>query len=112
MKKLLILLCFTASLFAHGVGFDLKKSDEVPLLYFHYADGKAMSYSEVLIYGPTDGDVEYQNGRTDRNGYFAFYPNAAGVWLVTVADEKDHTASARILMEKKGDKLVGKILTY
>lgn len=110
MKKLLLMFCITAQLFAHGVGFDLKKSDDVQLIYFYYSDGKVMSYSEIQIYGPTDSDVEYQNGRTDRNGYFAFYPNAPGVWLVTATDEKGHSASAQILMKKIGDGLKGYVL--
>ncbi len=108
--KYLMMLCIAFQLYGHGVGYDLKPSDEVQLLSFYYADGRPMSYCSIYVYSPTDGDVEYQNGRTDRGGYFAFYPTSPGLWLVTAKDAKGHSASARVLMKKEGSLLKGSIL--
>lgn len=34
--------------------------------------------------------VEYQNGRTDAQGRFAFVPSAAGDWLIRLDDGTGH----------------------
>jgi nickel transport protein len=38
----------------------------------------------VLVYAPGGGDTEFQNGRTDARGRFAFLPDRPGVWRVKV----------------------------
>ncbi|SKA72355.1 nickel transport protein [Paucidesulfovibrio gracilis DSM 16080] len=49
-----------------------------------FSDGTLASYAEVLIYPPGGGDEEFQNGRTDARGRFAFLPDRPGTWLVKV----------------------------
>ncbi|MEF2145570.1 MAG: hypothetical protein V3573_09010 [Desulfovibrionaceae bacterium] len=49
-----------------------------------FSDGTAASYAEVLVFAPENSDVEFQNGRTDAKGRFAFLPDRPGNWLVRV----------------------------
>jgi nickel transport protein len=56
----------------------------------YFADGEAMAYSEFTVFSPTDAKIPYQKGRTDRSGYLAFVPNAAGSWHVKVMGTDGH----------------------
>ncbi len=107
MKYSIVFFLFVAQLFAHGVGYKLKSAEEVQVLSFYYADGTVMNYNEVVIHSPAD-EIEYQNGRTDRNGNFAFLPNCPGLWLVAIKDAQGHEATATILIEEIDNTLVGK----
>lgn len=80
---------------AHSVS---GRQSEAPALAVEclYSDGKPMRYAEVLVYGPTDEDVEYQNGRTDRRGRFAFVPDREGVWEVRVQDGMGHALNLEL----------------
>lgn len=110
MKQFLFLALFAVQLFAHGVGFNLKSSESVQLLHFNYADGKPLTYCEILIYGPEDDEIEFQNGRTDRNGCFAFLPDQKGVWLVEVKDTQGHSATAQIVVSEDKKQFNGELL--
>jgi nickel transport protein len=48
-----------------------------------------MSYAGVEITAP-DAKLPFQSGRTDRNGYFCFRPDAPGRWKITIKDEDGH----------------------
>jgi nickel transport protein len=48
-----------------------------------------MSYARVTIVSPRS-EVNFQSGRTDKNGRFCFFPDAAGEWEVMVDDEIGH----------------------
>jgi nickel transport protein len=74
---------------AHGVVYEISKEDAV-IVKVGYDDGEPMSYAEVKIFSPFERDIEYQNGRTDRNGCFAFFPDQAGEWKVIVNDGMGH----------------------
>ncbi len=67
-----------------------------------YDGGEPMSHAKVTITSPTT-DQTFQNGRTDRNGRFAFYPDAQGVWQVVVDDEMGHRL--RLSVNVEGDTL-------
>jgi nickel transport protein len=55
-----------------------------------YAGNEPCAYAPVLIYSPADSKSEYQNGRTDAKGFFAFVPDVPGVWKFTIDDELGH----------------------
>ena len=61
-----------------------------------------MAYAQVTVRGPLDDEVEFQNGRTDRNGRFAFVPDEAGQWKVVVEDGLGHRVSALCPVEASG----------
>lgn len=62
----------------------------VALVQFAYAGGEVPTYAKVEVYGPADAKVEFQNGRTDAQGRFAFMPDAAGRWRIIMADNMGH----------------------
>lgn len=80
---------------AHGVGY--RESEVPPIsLEFFYSTGELMSYLEAQVYAPKDAEFEYQSGRTDEDGRFAFTPNEPGEWRVVVKDDEGHRAEAVI----------------
>jgi nickel transport protein len=56
----------------------------------HYADGSAMSFSGVKVFSPTDAQNVFQEGATDKNGRFVFYPDVKGTWKIEVNDGMGH----------------------
>ncbi|MTJ94168.1 MAG: hypothetical protein F8N36_15105 [Desulfovibrio sp.] len=62
----------------------------VALVQFAYAGGEVPTYAKVEVYSPADAKVEFQNGRTDAQGRFAFMPDAAGQWRIIMADNMGH----------------------
>lgn len=88
--------------FAHGAHYTIGKA-EAMVIRVEYDDGQPMSYAEVKIFSPDDPKVEYQNGRTDKNGRFSFWPEEGGEWKVTVSDGLGHSVVANIWPDDKGD---------
>ena len=84
---------------AHGT--DYRVLDDAPVIAaeFFYADKEPMRYAEVLVFSPENQDVEYQNGRTDQNGVFAFCPEMPGKWLVKVNDGMGHAVRAEVSVD-------------
>jgi nickel transport protein len=66
-----------------------------------YSDGEPMSWSEVRIAAP-DSDIEFQNGRTDRNGRFMFLPDGDGTWAVVVQDGMGHRLALDVTVAGDG----------
>ena len=64
-----------------------------------YGDGTPMAYCEVAVFAPDDDVSEYQTGITDRNGCFAFVPDADGLWRVRVDDGMGHLVTAEISLD-------------
>ena len=62
----------------------------VALVQFAYAGGEKPTYAKVEVYSPADSKVEFQNGRTDAQGRFAFMPDAPGQWRIIMADNMGH----------------------
>ncbi len=54
------------------------------------ADGDALADAQYEIFSPADPRVAHQRGRTDRNGWLAFVPDAAGRWRVRVIADGGH----------------------
>jgi nickel transport protein len=54
-----------------------------------YVGGEVMSFAKVTVTAPKS-DKPFQTGRTDRNGKFAFVPDAPGTWRLVVDDEMGH----------------------
>jgi nickel transport protein len=89
-----ILLGGSSACWGHGTGYRLLENTADVALEFRYSSGEPMAYAEVLIWHPEDTKIEYQNGRTDRLGRFAFLPNAPGNWKVVVKDGMGHQVTA------------------
>lgn len=67
----------------------------------NYDDGTPMSYSEVKVYSPEDKETEFQQGFTDKNGRFVFFPDVKGKWKIVVNDGMGHGIATNIFFEKE-----------
>jgi nickel transport protein len=74
---------------AHEVLHVVERNRAVALRAY-FADGEAMAYAQYEVYAPADPKIPHQKGRTDRNGWLAFVPDAPGQWRVKVADNTGH----------------------
>jgi nickel transport protein len=90
--------------FAHGTGYRLIDDANAVAVSFFYADGQPMSYAETLVFAPDNDDIEYQNGRTDQQGRFAFYPETPGTWRLVVNDGMGHRAEGIITVKAPSTK--------
>jgi nickel transport protein len=54
------------------------------------SDGEAMADDPYEVYSPADPKTPHQKGRTDRNGWLAFVPDAPGKWRVKVIADAGH----------------------
>ncbi len=79
----------TGSLLAHGITRTIEQGKSM-VITAYYDDGEPISYASVKVFAPGNKETEYQNGRTDRNGRFAFVPSEAGRWLVRLDDGTGH----------------------
>ncbi len=105
MKRVYVILFFLSLFFlsgirdnqvaAHGVNYTIDKT-EAMIIRVEYDDGEPMRYAEVKIFAPDDQKLEYQNGRTDKLGRFAFYPTKEGEWKITVSDGMGHGITAKV----------------
>jgi nickel transport protein len=87
LALLAALLPLTAS--AHEV-LQTVARDKAIALRFYFPDGEALAYDAYEVYSPADPNIPHQKGRTDRNGWLAFVPDAAGKWRVKVTDNTGH----------------------
>jgi nickel transport protein len=80
---------------AHEVLHEVERGRAVAVRA-RYADGEALAYAAYEVFSPSDANVPHQKGRTDRNGWIAFVPDAAGTWRVRVADETGHGVEVEV----------------
>ena len=85
----LLIVISPVLLSAHGVTRTVKEGKAM-ILTALYDTGEPISYALVKIYSPGKLNIEYQNGRTDAQGSFAFQPSSAGDWLVRLDDGMGH----------------------
>jgi nickel transport protein len=95
---LVIVLC-PSGVRAHGTAYRVISNTATVAAEFSYSDGEPMRYADVLVFSPRDENVEYQNGRTDRNGRFAFTPETSGTWHIEVRDGMGHRVEARLTVD-------------
>ena len=85
-----LLLVGAAQAQAHALYADHTWQGTVALVQFAYAGGAVPTYAKVEVYSPADAKVEFQNGRTDAQGRFAFMPDTPGLWRIIMADNMGH----------------------
>ncbi len=62
----------------------------------YYADGDVLAHARYQVFSPADPGTPYQEGRTDRDGWLAFVPDAPGAWRVKVVDDGGHGFEAQV----------------
>lgn len=85
-----MLLLGAAQAHAHALYAAHTWQGSVALVQFAYAGGSVPAYAKVEVYSPADAKVEFQNGRTDAQGNFAFMPDTPGQWRIIMADNMGH----------------------
>lgn len=95
----IIMFVGTNELLAHGVVYEISK-EEAFIIKIAYDDGIPMNYAEVKVFSPGDQKIEYQNGRTDKNGRFVFFPDKAGKWKIEVNDGMGHGVITDVSIEE------------
>ncbi len=87
----------------HGTDYRILDSQTAIAVEFIYSDNQPMRYAEVLVFSPETDDFEYQNGRTDMNGRFVFYPDAPGKWRIQADDGTGHLERVSMEIEARED---------
>ena len=95
LLTLLMVIFGSAPAWAHGVGYHIDNS-QTACIRIAYDDGEPMSYAKVKVFGPGNAAIEHQNGRTDKNGRFAFVPDTPGPWRVEAGDGMGHAIKAEV----------------
>jgi nickel transport protein len=94
------LLLWASLAYGHGVTYGIC-NEHAMAVRFGYAGGEPMSYVEVKVFGPESSpDLEFQNGRTDARGVFAFVPDRPGPWHVEAWDNLGHKGSIKVVVEE------------
>lgn len=67
-----------------------------------FDDGLPAAFAEVRVWAPGLEDEPYQEGWTDADGCFVFYPQTAGVWRIEIDDGMGHAARHRVDVSPAG----------
>ena len=81
---------------AHEMLHEIGSPREPVAVKILFADGEALPYGEYEIYAPSDANIPFQKGRTDREGYLSFVPSDVGVWRVRVIEKSGHGLDVKI----------------
>lgn len=97
---LVSLLLWASLVYGHGVTYGIC-DEHAMAVRFGYAGGEPMSYVEAKVFGPeSPPDLEFQNGRTDARGVFAFVPDRPGPWRVEAWDNLGHKGNIKVIVEQ------------
>ena len=91
-----LLLLFPRTGSCHGTGFQLLLEEQTVCARFYYSGGAPMAFAEIFVFAPGEELIEFQNGRTDGQGVFAFCPRQSGEWRMEVNDGRGHKVSALV----------------
>jgi nickel transport protein len=93
----LSIMVSTGTALAHGVTVDISIEGGVVILGASYSPTQPLVDASVFIYSPAEPENEWQTGKTDRTGHFAFIPDAEGEWSVVIDDQKGHMKKTTIV---------------
>ena len=66
-------------------------------------DGRPLADAAAEVFSPADPSAPFWKGRTDRNGWAAFVPDAPGRWRVRVIDATGHGIDTPVEVPAAGD---------
>lgn len=95
LRTLTLIFLLPQICFAHGVEWDMSM-DKSYAVKFNFADGTPMGNASIFLYGPETSDIPKSRGYTDFNGYYAFLPDAEGIWTIKASDEAGHLTVATV----------------
>ena len=85
----------------HGIEVGFVLSAPSVIATCTYSDSEPVKDADVIVYRPGEEGWEYQRGRTDINGVFAFVPDAAGEWKVEVDDGHGHRKETLVTLTEE-----------
>lgn len=94
------LVCAPMPLFPHGITRTVEYRNAIVVTAL-YDTGEPISYASTKIFSPQGSNVEYQNGRTDALGRFAFVPSMRGEWLIRIDDGTGHGFEERVRVDEQ-----------
>jgi nickel transport protein len=74
---------------AHEVLHEVQRGRAVAVRAW-FPDGESLAYVPAEVFSPSDGKIPHWKGRTDRNGWLAFVPDAPGSWRIRIVDATGH----------------------
>lgn len=107
LAALLLMVGTAAQAPAHALYAADTRHDGVVLVQFAYSSGEQPTYAKVEVYSPADDKVEFQNGRTDAQGRFAFMPDTPGRWRIIMADNMGHRVEHPVEIAATGSSTAG-----
>ena len=96
MKRAWAGLLLAGTLLAHDLSVGQRFEGEVVVLSAVYGGSEPAAFCQVSVRSPMKPDAEFQTGRTDARGQFAFVPNGPGNWRVVVDDEMGHRLELQV----------------
>lgn len=89
-----LLILVSSLVLGHGVGYKIIQGGVGINVYYEDIENSPISYAEVKVFSPQN--EEFQQGYTDKNGTFIFYPTDVGVWKLEVNDGMGHGTVVKI----------------
>ena len=97
MRRAMVAALWAAgALFGHDLGVGTRVAGEAVLVTAVYGGSEPAVFCQVSIFSPGKAESEFQTGRTDARGRFAFLPDGPGTWRVVVDDEMGHRQTATV----------------
>jgi nickel transport protein len=89
-----------SAVLAHELRTEITLRPPVILVTASYAGQEPLAYAPIEIFEPGSASVEFQNGRTDARGRFAFIPHRSGEWRIVVDDELGHHRETTVTVDE------------
>jgi hypothetical protein len=101
-KAMIMGLIYTAlasGLLGHGINVTVAEKYPFIVVHASYPGGKVLADSHVTVVFGVGGE-KFQEGNTDQNGNFCFYPDKPGTWEVTLDDLRGHRKKKEVILNQ------------
>jgi hypothetical protein len=87
-------------LFGHGIQLTVEKKFPCVIVNAKYHGGSALKDAGVTVTFDTGKEEPaFQEGKTDKNGNFCFFPDKTGKWIVLVDDLTGHRKKIEVMWD-------------
>ncbi len=86
----LVALAVPAAAVAHGVRTEVERRGAEVAVRAHYESGRPLAGARFEVTSPARPERSHAEGRTDREGWLVFTPDAPGTWQVRIVDATGH----------------------
>ena len=95
-------LLLAGTLLAHDLSVGQRTEGAAVVLSALYGGSEPAAFCQVSVRAPSKPEAEFQTGRTDARGRFAFVPDGPGDWKVVVDDEMGHRVELQVRWSGSG----------